>query len=348
MSTLPILPGCFRKLAAGLILLLVLWPAAPTAAQAAGDATAGLIVRQAKYRSPELIFSSTPGLSRLAGELERADRRRLAEIAELLDLEDPGPPIRVHLVPEGAEETRLVPSWAVAYALSEAGIVVLIPSRVPEYPDGDLLGVLRHEVAHVLIARAAGRHPVPRFFDEGLAVVAAREWQLQDRSRLLMAVWPLAGKDLPALREDFAGGSLQAERAYVVSAAFVRFLLEQEGGDAAARILRRIREGHSFDSAVRFGIGRPLEQIQAAFWKDVDVWQKWVPLISGSTGFSLLLMVLIALAWRRRKKRDRAQQELWEAEEEAARLAAARLWLEHEAAVERAREGRTPSGEWIN
>lgn len=348
LPTYPLLPGFLRQLALGLSLLLL--PALPAAAQpaAAGDPTAGLLVRQAKYRAPELIFSSPPGLSRLAAELERADPKRYAEIAELLDLEDPGPPIRVHLVPEGAEETRLVPSWAVAFALSEAGIVVLIPSRVPAYPDGDLKGVLRHEVAHVLIARAAGRQPVPRFFDEGLAVVAAREWQLQDRSRLLMAVWPLAGKDLPALREDFAGGAQQAENAYVVSAAFVRFLLEREGGDAAARILRRISEGHDFDSAVRFGIGHPLEQIQEAFWADIDIWQKWVPLISGSTGFSLLLLVLTALAWRRRKKRDREQQELWEAEEQFARLAAARLLLENEPLGETPREGRTASGEWIN
>jgi hypothetical protein len=322
-----------------------------------------LQVKQPKYRAPELVFSGPPQMEQQVELLRALDRKPLAEIAELLELEDPGPPIRVLVVPEGAEETKLAPPWAVAYALSEIGVVVLVPSRVPAYPDGDLAEVLRHEVTHVLISRAAGNRPVPRFLHEGLAVVAARGWQLQDRTRLLMAVWPLSGKDLPALREDFAGGAGQAERAYVISAAFVRFLLEEEGESAGARILKRISEGNEFDQAFRLAIGHPLEEIQEAFWQETDIWQKWLPLVFGSTGFGLLLLVLILLAWRRRHRLDDLQRERWDAEElaafEAIREARARYALAADdevpppalppaALAESDRASRTPSGEWIN
>lgn len=343
------------------------WPAllallALLFAPAAG-ALPELQVKQAKYRAPELVFQAPPQMEQQAARLAALDRQPLAEIAELLGLEDPGPPIKVLVVPEGAEETKIAPPWAVGYALSEIGVVVLMPTRVPAYPDGDVAEVLRHEIAHVLVSRAAGRRPVPRFLDEGLAVVAARGWQLQDRTRLLMAVWPLSGKDLPALREDFAGSAEQAGHAYVISAAFVRFLLDNEGGDAGARILKRISEGNGFDAAFRLAIGHPLEELQGAFWDETDVWQKWMPLVFGSTGFSLLLLVLVLLAWRRRHVKDDELREFWEEEEQAAREARERLLAEELALLREQAElrrqalfrpppppepGRTASGEWIN
>lgn len=338
-----------RRRRGGFLPLLVLLTLLAGLGAGAAGAMPELKVKQPKYRAPELVFEGPPRLEPQIERLRALDPRPLADIAELLDLEDPGPPIRVLVVPEGAEETRIAPSWAVGYALSEIGLVVLMPSRVPAYPDGDLAEVLRHEVAHVLIARAAGRQPLPRFLDEGLAVVAARGWQLQDRSRLLLAVWPLGGKDLPALREDFGGGAEQAGHAYVISAAFVRFLLDTEGPDAGARILRRIAEGYSFDAAFLAAIGHPLEGVQSDFWAETDVWQKWLPIVFGSTGFTLMITVLVLLAWRRRHRRDEEQRQVWELEEEAFRRAA-REELERRAAAAPGPPGpdRTPSGQWIN
>lgn len=330
------------------------------ALSAAAAAAPELQVKQPKYRAPELIFSSPPELARQVEFLRGLDRRPFAEIAELFDLEDPGPPIEVRVVPEGAEETKIAPPWAVGYALSELGLIVLMPSRVPAYPDGDVTEVLRHEVAHVLVSRAAGGREVPRFLDEGLAVVAARGWQMQDRTRLLMAVWPLSGKDLPALREDFEGGAEQAGNAYVVSAAFVKFLLEEEGGDAGARILRRLADGHGFDQAFQLAIGHPLEELQLRFWEQTDVWQKWIPLLSGGTGFSLLLLVLVLLAWRRRHLRDLELRRAWEAEEEAAEAARMALFdrgrddldalpsTDGRAVPPGPAPSRTAGGEWIH
>ena len=367
VPTLPRHPRSLPSLLLGVLLALL---------PAAAGALPELALKQPKYRSPELVFSSPPQMAQQAEMLRGLDRQPFAEIAELLGLEDPGPPIRVLVVPEGAEETKIAPPWAVGYALSELGLVVLMPSRVPDYPDGDLAEVLRHEVAHVLVSRAAGGRPVPRFLDEGLAVVAARGWQLRDRSRLLLAVWPLSGKDLPALREDFGGSAEQAGHAYVISAAFVRYLLDQEGGDAGARILQRIADGNSFDAAFRLAIGHPLEDVQQAFWDETDVWQKWIPLIFGSTGFSLLLLLLTVLAWRRRHLKNLELQQAWEEEEAAAKRRRERLLAEEMALLREIaarqmaalppsgaapsgrplppraphdpRSGRTPSGEWIN
>ena len=44
--------------------------------------------------------------------------------------------------------------------------------------------VLRHEVAHVLISRAAGGRAVPRWFHEGVAMSVDAGWDLSTRSWL--------------------------------------------------------------------------------------------------------------------------------------------------------------------
>src|SRR4029077_5989874 len=80
---------------------------------------------------------------------------------------------------------RQVPRSTAGFAVSEDNLVVLFPSRSPTYPQDSLEDVLHHEVAHVLIARAAGGRPVPRWFHEGLAMAAERTWGLEDEARQL-------------------------------------------------------------------------------------------------------------------------------------------------------------------
>ncbi len=166
----------------------------------------------AQRRPPELRFEAPEALAPLAAELGRTDPQTYLDAMRLLGLDDPGPPIRVLLAPEGSPAARRGPSWGVAYAFGAAGLVVLIPSRVPAYPDHSLETVLCHEVTHVLVARAAGRRPVPRWFNEGLALVAAREWGVEDQARLSVATVRRDGVRLAELDRRFRAGSRSASR----------------------------------------------------------------------------------------------------------------------------------------
>ena len=85
---------------------------------------------------------------------------------QLLHITDPGPAIRVVLASETSDWARQVPSSTAGFAVAEDNLVVLFPSRSPRYPQDSLEDVLHHEVAHVLIDRAAdgqaGAALVPR------------------------------------------------------------------------------------------------------------------------------------------------------------------------------------------
>jgi hypothetical protein len=261
-----------------------------------------------------------PELAPVAGRLRRLDPGRLAAAMRLVGLEEAGPPIQVVLAPEDSDVARRVPRWVSGFALSERGLVVLFPSRTPSYPDTSLEDLLRHEIAHVLVARAAGGGEVPRWFHEGVAMIAGLTWGLDDRSRALSAV--LVGGEVPlaALDRAFAGSGAEVERAYAIAGAFVRDLLDRHGPDAAARVLAGLSRGLPFEEAFAGALGESLAAAEAAFWQRQTFWYRWVPMLTSSVTLWLAVTALAVWAMRRRRQRDAALRQIWE--EEDRRLAA--------------------------
>ena len=169
--------------------------------------------------APRLVFEAPETLYPVVERLRRRDPQAYARITRLVGLEDAGPPIRVIVATEDSPRARVADPWVSGYAFGEQGIVVLLPGRVPSYPYGSLEEVLDHELAHVLIARAAAGGPVPRWFNEGLAMVAGRPWNLGDRARLTLAVLGGEAVSLDRVESWFGGGAIEVRRAYAVSGA---------------------------------------------------------------------------------------------------------------------------------
>lgn len=281
----------------------------------------------AQPTAPILRFESTPELAPQVEALRDFDTESLLPIMALVGLDDPGPPIRVQFVPEGSAKARVMPTWGVAYAIGNAGTVVMVPSRIPTYPDDSLEAVLRHEVAHVLVARAAGYRGVPRWFNEGLATVAGREWSMKDRGLVMLAAIPRKGLTLQEIDEGFYGGTLGAQRAYALSTAFMRWLLDQDGPDVAARVLHHVARGDSFEDAFRSATGRSLGAAERAYWRNLNVWNRWIPIL-GSSGFLWIVITLLALfAFRRRKERDDELRRKWQEEDDMRALLEERMRL---------------------
>ncbi len=268
--------------------------------------------------APALVVMAPEALASARRRLDSFDRLQLSGIVRTVGLAEPGPSIQVVLAGEDSEAARGVSAWTAGYAISRASLVVLFPSRSPVYPHDTLEDVLRHEVAHVLIGRAAGGQEVPRWFHEGLAVAVERPWDLGDRSRL---VWELvAGPRLSAREIDrmFDGGQDEQSRAYLLSTAFVRDLIAEYGAAAPAAILREVSTGVPFDRAVSTVAGRPLGAVEDGFWDRQRVWTVWVPYVTSGEAFWLFMIVLAAVAVWRRRRRGAAIRRRWDEEERAA------------------------------
>lgn len=287
----------FRRLGYHVLALLVL-AAAPARAQ----------------QAPTLKVFAPAELASSEARVKAFDPRRLAGIVRTVGLAEPGPPIDVVLAGEDSEAARTSGPEVAGYALGRASLVVLFPSRSPRYPHDTLEDVLRHEVAHVLVDRAAGGRDVPRWFNEGLAMAVERPWGLEDRSRL---AWELAAGPRLSLREIdalFGGAGSSRARGYSLSAAIVRDLIARHGADTPARVLRLVRDGVSFDDAVAEVAGQPLGAVENAFWDRQRVWTVWVPLFTSDSVFWLLVILVAALAVWRRRRQSAAIRRRWEEE----------------------------------
>jgi len=236
----------------------------------------------------------------------------------LVGLEDAGAPIHVLLMPEEAPLAQRTPRWIDGFAVAERDTVVLLPGRVLSYPHDSLGALLRHEVTHVLLSRAAGGKELPRWFQEGVALLAARDWEMEDREKLLLGGITGVPPGTAALQRAFDGEGYSIETAYAIAGALVQELVHEHGREVVGRVASEVARGESFSSAFRAATGNGLGDFEAAFWRRFRWRYRWVPfLTSGATlwmGVTVLAMVAIA----RRRQRDAEIRRRWDEEERLA------------------------------
>lgn len=262
-----------------------------------------------------LRIEAPPELSRQAAAVRALEGEDWTSLFHLVGLEAPGVPIRVILAGVTSRLAANAPSWVSGYALPALDTIVLFPTRVPSYPDRNLEALLRHEIAHMMIARASGNGRLPRWFDEGTATVAAREWGVEDSARVALATLGPGPRSLHDVDAAFSGDSTGASRAYAMSAALVRSLLHRHGERAVARTLAGVARGEGFDEAFRAATGEPVEAFAHAYFAREALWRTWVPFLTSSTALWMAITALAMWAIKRRRERDAAQREAWESEE---------------------------------
>lgn len=264
---------------------------------------------------PRLDFRAPGAMAAYAERLDRVDRRRIAAVMRLVGLADPGGAIRVVLAPEDSAIANASPSWVAGYTRGRGSWIVLFPHRAPSYPHDSLEALLQHEIAHVLIARAAGGRPVPRWFHEGLATTAEHVWGVGDRARFVYEVARQGSVPISELDALFAGGRGAVVVAYSLAGAFMAEMLVEHGSDWPARVLALVARGQRFDEAFRAVTGVSVAEASDGFWRRhrlVAVWLPWAT--SPSTMWSVItLLALLAVVQVRRRRAARRRQ--WEMEE---------------------------------
>jgi hypothetical protein len=263
---------------------------------------------------PPLVIEASPSYRSEIEHLETIAPERMRSVMALVGLRDGGPTIHVVLAAEDHPLARGVPPPIAGYAIPAEDLAVLLPERVPSYPYDSLDEVLLHELTHVLASRAAGGRELPRWWNEGLALLASRGWSLEDRSRVLLgAVSGVA--DTPALEAAFDRGSQQSAAAYAISGALVHHLVQRHGVELVARTLAGVAAGNDFAAAFESAAGVSLARAVEAFWKRYLFWYRWLPFLTSGAALWASVTALAILAGLRRRRRDAEIRRRWAAEE---------------------------------
>src|SRR5437870_2115997 len=260
---------------------------------------------------PKLEIEAPTELDAVRNRLQSIPPGRFADIAEFLGLIDAGPVIQVKLATETSDVARGVAPWISGFAMGESNLVVIFPARSPGYPDNTLEDVLRHEVAHILIWRASAGRPVPRWFNEGVAMEVERARRFQDQTQLLYHLVTGGRTDLEHLDRLFSGSQSDQTRAYALAGAFVHELVREQGKSVHREILMRIGRGAPFDIAFADVTGLTPSHAESEFWNRQRIWTSWLPLVTSSATLWLGVTTLALVAIYVRRRRNRQIEEQW-------------------------------------
>jgi Peptidase MA superfamily len=229
------------------------------------------------------------------------------------------------------------PEWGAAIAFPGLQRIIL-QGRDAGGDAGDPREVFRHEIAHLALHEWLG-DLAPRWFDEGYASYAAREWTREDA---LMANFALALRGTPSLEDLDAGfghGASQAQTAYALSYRAVAELAALDPERGLSLFFANWRETQSLDRGIRATYGMTLADFEKRWQQRTRRRYGAIALIGDLAIGGVLMLVVIFPLYLARRQRDRARMAALVASDEAAERAA------RESAIEELLRG-SDGAEW--
>jgi hypothetical protein len=216
------------------------------------------------------------------------------------------------------------PKYAEGVAYPGLGLILLTID--PKYPnaDHDLNEVFRHELAHLALHEALEGHHVPLWLNEGFAIHLSGESSLARMQTLWSATLSETLMPLSQLDQHFPDDIVQTPIAYAESADVVRYLLRTRYSQRFVAMLRRVRSGQPFASAMTdaygfevYGVGE--NSLEDEWRRDVAKrYSFWPVLFSGSMVW-IGALGLFVVGYFRRRKQQRVTLDRWAVEEAAER-----------------------------
>ena len=205
-----------------------------------------------------------------------------------------------------------LPGWGAGFTFPSARTILIRADA------GDPYRILRHELAHLVLADAV-KVRVPLWFSEGYAALAAGEL---NRLIALRLNFSIAKGNIPGFFELDRGlraNEPTAETSYALAASAVAMLARRHPDHSLVPLLSKLESGESFDRAVLATTGSPLGRFELEWQRDVRRRYGLLGWIMAGGLWALASLLVLAAIWVRRK-RDRprrlALDEGWVVEED--------------------------------
>lgn len=244
----------------------------------------------------------------LAMEILGTAREALPEISDFIGYvyeKD----IRIKLISDIREFQSLTekgfPDWGVGFADAENSLIIICAPRVVK-GNIDVKSIIKHELAHIVLGGAAGEYPLPRWFNEGIAMYCSQEWRFGRERVLAIANFTNSLIPLSSLEYTFPSDARRAELAYTESFSAVAYIIKNFGREALRDIMRNLGE-ENFDGA----LFSALAITYGEFTREWGAWAKktynWAYFLSTNWFLWIIILVvflvvgIISLRGRRRK-----------------------------------------------
>jgi hypothetical protein len=231
--------------------------------------------------------------------------------------------VRVAVARTPGEMTTLAPvnapypDYAAGVAYPEIGLVLLTVKPVHPNSQHELTEVFRHELAHVALEDAITGHAVPRWFNEGFAVLASGETSFVRMQTLATATMSDNLLPLAQMERTFPADENQANIAYAQAADVVRFLVRREEQHRFRGLVSRLRDGESMDAALLNSYGEETATLESEWREDVARRYTFWPVLMSGGIIWVGTLGLFVVGWRKKRRKTAATLARWEREEAA-------------------------------
>ncbi|MBI4577937.1 MAG: hypothetical protein HY722_16870 [Planctomycetes bacterium] len=196
-----------------------------------------------------------------------------------------------------------VRGWVLAVALPERGTIVVDASRLGFVGGSAPAAMLRHEIAHLVLARVG----VPRWLAEGLACWAAAQPMDPEGAVRLRSLARMDGLiPLAELEAQFPEDHAEASLAYLEAQSWVEDLAGRHGDGAVRHMVAEVAKGAPVREAVFRATGRDLEAVESEWRVGLASRFSWWDVLVGSFSvFTLMTLLALAAIARHRLRRRR-------------------------------------------
>jgi hypothetical protein len=212
------------------------------------------------------------------------------------------------------------PEWGAAIACPESQRIVM-QGRSAGSDAGDPREVFRHELAHLALHEYLG-DLAPRWFDEGYASYAAREWSRED---VLSANISLAIRGTPTFDEldaEFGAGASSAQNAYALAYRAIVELASLDREHGLSSFFQEWKAAGSLDKALRASYGLTLVGFEEQWRSSTRHRYGALALVGDVTIGGLIILILVFPLYVARRQRDRRRFAALVAADEVAERAA--------------------------
>ncbi len=206
------------------------------------------------------------------------------------------------------------PDWGIGVAISSQNLIILKSPAKFRY-GRPFSEVLEHELAHIFLDKKSGGAILPRWIEEGFAMLQSKEWQIGQDILVVRAVITNSIIPLSQIENLNQFGDSKAQLSYTESYLALSYFLDEYGKESFFKLLGHLASGESLDLAFIKTTGSSYLGFQNEFSSFIKKRYNWLAFL-GDTGLLWLgLAILLVFLYLMKRYYNRKTLKRWVYEE---------------------------------
>jgi hypothetical protein len=207
-----------------------------------------------------------------------------------------------------------IPDWGAGLALMDRARIVI---KSPKYMqvNKSFQELIGHELAHIMLYRAAGQRWLPRWLQEGFAMHSSGEWHIGQDILVARAAW--TGRLIPLhhMEDLMTFKGMQAQLAYTESYLAVSHLLDRSDPYLLSDFLAVYRQNGDFYADWKSEVGSDYVSWISGWLSTTSRQYHFFIFLLDSEMFWIILAVAFLLLFLLKKRQNARTRRRWQIEE---------------------------------